>query len=445
MIRSISCAVAALALATSGAAAALTPNDFAYGVPLAVQQTGALHRVILPAAVYAYAVRRDLGDLRVFNGANEVVPYALREVPAVPSRQTRALPLFPLHTNAQVDDDSRIELRVEKGGRTVAITHNARNDVPKRLRGYVIDARALKDPVQSLQLQWRPTTGDMSAQIEVAASDDLSDWHTLASGAIAHLRHGQQVLQQDRIALPAGRYAYLRVTADDAFPVTLSQVHAEFAPATAPARSWWPVTITPRTAGEFALTLPGQVPAERIRIVPTGDAFLSRVELASRLSPAQAWVPRGAGLVYRMNVNDNAVANEEITLSSSVDREWRIKLMQAEGVGSGAFDVAVGWTPQELLFVARGAGPFRLAFGSVAAQPATFPLTDILAAVGTDAAPLTATAGAVASLGGESQRAALSSGLAMSIALWSLLALGVIALAAMAWRLYRNLEAPPPT
>src|SRR5690349_21227002 len=91
------------ALATAGlAAGAERPADFAYGIPLEADGKDALYEVTLPAAVYRGVTRADLGDLRVFNGASEVVPYALR-----PHRMTDtetaapvALTLFPLKAEA---------------------------------------------------------------------------------------------------------------------------------------------------------------------------------------------------------------------------------------------------------------------------------------------------------------------------------------------------------
>lgn len=441
---------ATLTLGLIGEARALTPNDFAYGAPLAIQQPGAIHRVTLPRDVYVHAVRGDLGDLRVFNGADEVVPYALRGAAPAPKQHLQSLPLFALYATAHANNDSRIQLRIDDAGRATAIAldtrNSARNNAPKILRGYVVDARALSEPAQALLLHWPPVAGNMSAELEIAVSDDLSHWRTLtADGTIAHLRHGAQVLQQNRVALPAGSYAYLRLTTDQTFPVKIDRVEAEVAAAAPPTRHWLPLAATPLARGEYVLRLPGQVPAERIRIVPPGAVFLSRVELASRAATTQPWVARTAGLIYRLQVKDSPLASEELALSYSFHREWRLKFLQNEGIGGGVPHIEMGWTPQELLFVASGAGPFRLVFGSAAATPAMFPIADILPEATRTATLAVAEVGATAPLGGEVRRTTQPAGWGMRVALWLLLALGVVALAAMAWHLYRNLQAPPPS
>ena len=94
-------AFAILAVMCFGAASASAqnPNDYRYSIPLVTQNAEGLHRVEIPLAVYQGAARADLGDLRVFNGRGEKVPFAFageakREIEKpVPL----ALPYFPLY------------------------------------------------------------------------------------------------------------------------------------------------------------------------------------------------------------------------------------------------------------------------------------------------------------------------------------------------------------
>ena len=58
-------------------AAAEQPGDFAYGVPIRADGKEALYEVDVPGSLYRGVMRRDLGDVRVFNGQGELVPLAL--------------------------------------------------------------------------------------------------------------------------------------------------------------------------------------------------------------------------------------------------------------------------------------------------------------------------------------------------------------------------------
>ena len=73
--------IALLCLSLSGVAgaAAPVPGDYASGLDLPGAADGGAYSVALPLTVYEQLTRADLADLRVFNGAGEVVAHALRQ------------------------------------------------------------------------------------------------------------------------------------------------------------------------------------------------------------------------------------------------------------------------------------------------------------------------------------------------------------------------------
>ena len=79
--------------------AALSPTDFAFGFRVESSGQGPIWELTLPEAVYHGITRADLGDLRVFNAADAVVPHALRllQAPKAAAPPPVELPIFPLH------------------------------------------------------------------------------------------------------------------------------------------------------------------------------------------------------------------------------------------------------------------------------------------------------------------------------------------------------------
>ena len=85
--------LAPLACSAALAAAQQLPF-FANSAPLILEGKGAIYALTLPAEAYRGIARRDLADLRVLNGAGEVVPHALErqaatEKQAVPRSRWR--------------------------------------------------------------------------------------------------------------------------------------------------------------------------------------------------------------------------------------------------------------------------------------------------------------------------------------------------------------------
>jgi hypothetical protein len=92
-----------------------SPEQFQWHQPVLIQGGEAIYRFDLPETAYTGLVRQDLGDLRVFNGSGEPVPFALLRYQAPPIVDTRgiALPHFPLHDLGR-DGNERLALDVRR-------------------------------------------------------------------------------------------------------------------------------------------------------------------------------------------------------------------------------------------------------------------------------------------------------------------------------------------
>ena len=83
-------ALASLSLSAWASAAGGAADNFAEHFALQLESGAAYYSVTLPAAVYAASQRSDLGDVRVFNGAGEPMPYSL-DAPREAARSAPAL------------------------------------------------------------------------------------------------------------------------------------------------------------------------------------------------------------------------------------------------------------------------------------------------------------------------------------------------------------------
>jgi hypothetical protein len=73
-------AIGVFCSAPANGAAALTPQDFAYGMPIMATEVAAAYSVQLPVDVYKSSVH-GLGDVRVFNAQGEALPYVIQQGP----------------------------------------------------------------------------------------------------------------------------------------------------------------------------------------------------------------------------------------------------------------------------------------------------------------------------------------------------------------------------
>jgi hypothetical protein len=456
-----------LLVATGAALAAERPTDFAYGISLEADGKEALYEVALPVSVYRGVVRADLADVRVFNGAGEVVPHAWRprRTAGREAAQPVALTLFPLKAEEGASVDA-ISIRVRRdagGGSSIDVTSTgARGKSPKRTVGYLVDLTKLDSALHAIELGWQPVRDGFAAKLRIDASDDLGSWRTLVSAApLVDLEVAGQRLQQKRIELPRQKVKYLRLSwvpqGTGAGLPELASASGEPVDKTIEAAREWFLADSARgeKPGEYLFDMRGHQPIDRVRLHLPDPNTVAQVELLARDRSEQPWHPVTRGVAYRLRRDGSEITSPELALGVTTDRYWLLRVDQrGGGVGSGAPKLEAGWVPHTLVFAARGEPPFQLAYGNREAKPAGYPIETLIPGYRDASGPRirAAKAGAQQTINVASARALEQQKLGGEArlkeaidwkrwSLWGTLVLGVLILGAMAWRLMRQLDA----
>jgi hypothetical protein len=451
-VRSLYACLLACAAAAAGAAEP-RPEQFAYAVPVQIDGAQALQRLEIPQSAYEGAARADLGDLRVFNGAGEPVPYAFmpRPAPGAEAAAPRPLRYFPLRgASGTAAEALRIRVQRSADGTVVRVTiaDSAPRQSTATLVGYLVDATALKQPLAAIELDWRGAD-DLAGSLRVEGSDDLARWTTLAAAApLVSLRFGGQRLEQKSVELPAARYKYLRLSwpAQQA-PIDLTALRGRPRDVRIePERRWKTVAAgAAGEPGEYVFDLGGRLPVDRLRIGLPQPNTLASVQVLARNGDDQPWGPICTGVLYRLQRDGAEIVNPDLAVAGSGWRFWLLRVDQkGGGIGQGEPALEAGWVPQQLVFVARGDPPFQLAYGNAVAQPTAFPVATVVPGWRSDEElkAALATAGAQRELAGaRALRAPID---IKTWALWGSLVLAVAVLGWMAWQLTRQMQ-PPKT
>jgi hypothetical protein len=445
--------VAAWVPALPASAVTDTPADYAWRWPLAAS-AAPLHRVVLPAVLYDGAAHADLRDLRVFNAAGEVVPYAFvpPAAPVMPPAR-HALPLFPLEVDRAHPslDDVALRVRRSAGSTTIEVAPAAKRASPgARLAGYVADASAVEAPASALVVV-ADGGGNVDVRLRIEASDDLATWQTVvASAPVVRLVVAGRTLARERLPFTPRRARYFRVSSADGAPMpALSAISAETgAPPVEPRIDWRELqgAVDRDVAGAFVYDAGAALPATRLDLALPATNTVLPLSVQARARPDDEWRAVASGVVYRLGDTPGELRSPPLALSGLPLRYWRIVADDRAGV-SAAPRLSLGWMPPEIVFAARGAAPFELAYGRRDASPGALPLATLVpqgtgatlvAAV--DVAPLAAPLrGNVAALDAKVPVA--------RIALWATLVIAALLLVALGVRLLRRAgadDAPPP-
>lgn len=447
--------LAGLVCAVSFAQAAETvaPDQFDWQQAIKVDEPGvAVYRFELPAAVHGGSRRQDLGDLRVFNGVGEVVPHALLsyEPPSRTDIAQTTVAFFPLHRDGKANEDSlSVSVRQIAGGALVSTRMSP--DAPSRTQpvGYVVDASAIKHSRRALLLDWQPQPKGTVVSVQVDGSDDLQSWQPIGSATqLVDLHSGDQHLQHKRVDLAGATYKYFRTRwpdGQDGIVVTSMNLETS-STADSPDRTRWTAVSPVRPAvapGEFLFESPA-LPLAAIRIDLPEINTVVPLRIEHRRNERDAWQGAANTVAYRIMKSGQELRSPSIELCCSQDRYWRIVFDQrGGGIGQGLPKVDLGWTPQQGLFVARGAGPFLLAYGNATVVPAAFSTATLVPGYQPEQYPAFAEAkfdAPVARMAPAVTTADKTGPDWRAMGLWGVLIAGVLLLAAMAWQLLRQVD-----
>lgn len=370
-----------LPLAAADEARVPTQRDFAYGMRVAVPAGSPLVEMELPDAVYAGVLNDNLSDLRVFEQGGGIVPHTLCPAPAPKAVEPRLedLPVFPLRAgqSLRAGEGARIEVKTASGTELSVTEPGAAAPADAdRLSAYVLDLRALKQPVTALRFDWSTSDAASETSLRIQASEDLEQWRTLMQSAtLLRAQAGGQQLQRARIPLPETKFAFLRVEpAGDAPLPQINGVTAELRTASEAAVPAWVPAMTVSadkteegTAFWFDVQRLAPMHTAEVRLPAQNMALVIRLQ--SRADHEQSWRERWQGEVFALASMEEAAQGPRqyslVHFAPTTDRYWQVKVLRgAETLHGMQPALQLGYQPARLRFLAQGEPPYLVAYGS---------------------------------------------------------------------------------
>jgi hypothetical protein len=468
----------ALLLVSPGASRAaaeeptLRPDDFAHGREIEHTTAAPLQTVLLDLPIYRGTVEPRLADLRVFNGAGEPVPHAIRALarPEKVDGDLVSVPLFRLPELAAGEAASGstldgggagaygIDAEVSDSGAIVRIRRqsgagdDATDDAADRPAAYLVDTSQLKEDVVGIEVELGLDAVEFVVPVRVEGSNDLTRFQVLGQqAALARLDQAGHNIETSRIELPKSRYRYLRLSwPEERLPVAIESVRVQLASQTKqPPRHTLrvPGRAVADEPGAFVFDLGGEIPVDRLQLdLPAANTLIDASFFSSDAATGP-WRHHHSGLVYDLGSRHH-VRNP--VLQWPPMRRRYVKLVvsaKGGGLGSGTPILEASWVPEQLLFITRGAPPFRLGYGRALVEHTTFDASDLIRTTHTrreDVPTETASLGAEYPVAGDSVLTPPKTPVSgRTLALWAVLVGSVGLVMAMSTRLLRQMRKAP--
>lgn len=421
------------------------PEDYALQLPLEPAAGGALQRLALPPAALVALKRADLGDVRVFDARNKVVPLALLEDRADEAQHSTSVPVYPVVGPAGALEGSGLSIRIEDNrvARVVTVDSSAApaNDTAPP-SAVLLDTHALREPANAIALDADIPVGQ-PITLTLLSSTNLKDWEPLAEKVLFRPADGMALLGGGKVALPAVDLhdRYVAISWGRASGVVLKGASAITSVLAPPARIAVATRAVPLAdAHELRFDLPDIARLAAIRLTETGPDGIIPVKLYGRDHVEDPWTPLAAA-----TLRPGTVGNL-IDLSGPPMASYRLEADSRTAGFSAAPKVELLFDPIELLVALSGTPPYRLAAGQANAPAAFLTLTEIAPQV--NLAKLAGLPQArLAAPSGPPPLVALQAGAAdgalepRKLILWAALLLGTLVLAFAAIRLLRGTAA----
>ena len=440
-----------------------TPGDYSHAMPLTVSGKNAVIQLRLPQAVYLNARSADLRDLRVFDAGGKVVPFAIRQSSALSQASRRQLPvtIFPVLQGQSASTKNDFEIKTSADGSVTSITTRhagpAAGAQSERLGALVLDLGKTAAAIDALAFTLPDGSGNYHAQVELEVSDDLRSWESLGFSNLSWLVNGEgRALTSNRMEFAPRAFRYARLTWHDGAPLLFASIVAE-----APTETRLPpaidsITIAP-APGKFKDDLfyatPIAVPVRRVNLLfgersAVLPAVLGHyVELpAVKGTSTTCWDfrPRLEATFFQFVQGGAQRKSGDIIVDAVHESNW---VARSSALAQLQPSLRLSWTPDTLVFMAPGPGPYSLNFGRSGATSAQLGIAQVAPSFSDQElqAVERATVGqlTVASVKAVDESAAQAAGKAAKnrmLMLWGVLLLGVAVLGVMAWKLIGQMK-----
>ena len=347
----------------------LRSEDFA-GTRVYTGREGGLLVLEIPPEVFQGLRRPDLGDLRIFDESGLALPHTIRnKAPGYFTPPPRDIPFFVWEGGRENNFPAgNTDIEINTSGGIVRIRNQ--NNVPARSSVFLADLSSLDYPPAFLRATIEGT--NFNYPLSIHYSDDLSAWRALGrSQVLAYF--GSNVL--NTLELPENEsFNYLLLSFQREVPLLAltaffreEEREAEYQEVTIRGTKSPDGRRINYNTGAF-------LPAELLDFALTETDSIP-VIIKNRMSENAEWRVEARGNLFRFNSASGIVRNPpfEIANSSPSAPKGRGPFWELEAAGDLPFnevpDLHIRWRTRELIFPARGQGPWTLAYGNHESPP----------------------------------------------------------------------------
>jgi hypothetical protein len=348
-------------------------EDFAGKIAI-TGNSGSLLRFEIPEELYRGLKRPDMGDIRIYDSQGNPAPFLVRspkKTITIPPEKPVPILVWDEKSGRFTSSSPGIEITVSGSAVTINPSGGAaRNSEEGGL--YLADLSAFKadGPRPSKLVLDFLENKFFNAAVSIRKSNDLSRWEDHGPIQTASF-YNNPGTDRNEFDIPPARYILLDFNGK--IP-PVNQARVRFDPLESPAALRKTVFTGTKDADgkKVYYYTEGCFPLQKLFFnLSRPDSI--RVSIRNRSTEQDHWQYCGETTVYRIEApGKESVANEPIDVFHR-GSYWELTI-SGEQVWTEVPAMELLWEPLEIVFLARGAGPWTLAYGNSEYEPQRSPL-----------------------------------------------------------------------
>lgn len=339
-----------------------SPGDFAGQLTLSGVE-GDVMWLELPSAVYEHVERTDLGDIRVFDATGLPVPFEIRKPERVSvTPNPVGLSFFPWQAEQDENLPGRTDIQIDSSGAVIKVNNQAAEGAKSST--YLIDMGGLQYNPSSLKLAFRDLNEDFNSPAEIRYSNDLAGWQLFDKKQTVARFGVDEKTEHFSLQVPKNGPRYLLLQLGKTAP-ELAAIEASFDSQSRPGELRGSVFSGEKSEDgmEVSYNTGGYYPIVSINfILPKPDTM--SVDVKNRMTEKAPWAFKSEGDIYRFkaDADGDERKNKPFEISSRAPY-W---LLHSSGPVPfvNVPEMEVQWEPYKVVWLARGEGPWVLAYGN---------------------------------------------------------------------------------
>ena len=325
---------------------------------------GDLMQLELPANVYEHVERTDLGDIRVFDSSGTMVPFAIRKpIEVARSILPANVPFFKWTPENAETLPGRTDIQIDAAGAVVKVA-SQNNQTAHKSNTFLLDLSEMPYTPQRLKLNLQDKGKDFNSSAQIQYSNDLASWRTYDTKQTIAYFAGANTEAKYTLNIPSDNARYLLLTLGENSPPLLG-VQTEFSSKVMPGKI--KTSLFQGIKSEDGLSVEyntnGYYPIVAVDfILPQADSM--PIELKNRISEHAPWAFKSKEIIYRFKED----AAGKVRKNKSFEIASRAPHWQIKATGDLPFaavpEMKIVWEPYQVVWLARGTGPWILAYGN---------------------------------------------------------------------------------